>query len=114
MMIEGEMNQRNKIAALLTIGLRSDAFKWNLQGTILDKSALLQAVSRETREGALIVEMAREIVGTRPKNDSYQPGNTAICLLCGNEIPIVKAGILACCGQNMEIKAPRLIPPSSD
>lgn len=107
-----ERKQKDKVAALTAIGLRPNTFRWNIQDAVLTKQELLKEVGEETKTGESIIRLAQEIVGESPKECSDQQGKIMMCLLCGRELLILKigGGAMTCCGQNMEIKAPKRIP----
>lgn len=105
---------RKKARTLELIALRPENFQWLFRGTLYNKEQLLGEVSGETETGKLLI-LAAEGIGVEPaKQGSFMLGKRGVCLKCGTELLVTKAGkgLMVCCQQNMDIKQPKPIPSS--
>jgi hypothetical protein len=106
--------EKEKVDALELISQRPATFQWRFQGTLYDKAGLLKEVVEETELGKQIILAASQVSIEPAGKDSFKLGKRAVCLKCGTQGLITKAGggILVCCDQNMDIMGAKPIPSS--
>ena len=106
-----EILAEDKGKALDFLESKSDDFRWAIKDPPLTKRALISEVRQESDLGAIIVNAAKEF-GTPLETNVL--GKRYICLVCNIEVLVTKGsdGRVECCGQLMDVKAPRPLPGS--